>query len=44
MAKIRADFLNKAERLIHEVPIANNPENSDTWDQNSPKTHHSVPF
>jgi hypothetical protein len=25
--KIRAAFLNKAERLIHGVPIAHNPEN-----------------
>ncbi len=31
MAKIRAAFLNKAERLIHGVPITNYPENSDTW-------------
>jgi hypothetical protein len=27
LAKIRAAFLNKAERLIHGVPIADNPEN-----------------
>ncbi len=33
LAKIRAAFLNKAERFIHGVPIANNPENSDTWYQ-----------
>ena len=31
LAKAWAGFLNKAERLIHGVPIANNPENSDTW-------------
>jgi hypothetical protein len=31
LAKIRAAFLNKAERSIHGVPIAHNPENSDTW-------------
>jgi hypothetical protein len=44
LAKIRAAFLNKAERLIHGVPIAHNPENSDTWDQGSPRAHHSEPF
>jgi hypothetical protein len=32
LAKIRAAFLNKAERSIHGVAIAHNPENSDTWD------------
>jgi hypothetical protein len=31
LAKVWAGFLNKAERLIDGVPIANNPENSDTW-------------
>ena len=31
MAKIRAACLNKAERFIHGVRIAHNPENSDTW-------------
>jgi hypothetical protein len=31
LAKAWAGFLNKAERLIHGVPIANNPENSDSW-------------
>jgi hypothetical protein len=30
-AKIRAAFLNKAEQFILGVPIAHNPENSDTW-------------
>jgi hypothetical protein len=36
LAKAWAGFLNKAERLIHGVPIANNPENSDAWYQMSP--------
>ncbi len=31
LAKAWAGFLNKAERLIHGVPIANKPENSDAW-------------
>ena len=31
LAKIRAAFLNKAERLVHGVPIAHNPENTATW-------------
>ena len=35
LAKAWAGFLNKAERLIHGVPIANNPENSDSWYQSN---------
>ena len=31
LAKIRAGFLHKAERLLHGVQIANNLENSDKW-------------
>jgi hypothetical protein len=31
LAKIRAAFLNKAERLIHGAQIASHPENADKW-------------
>ena len=37
LAKVWAGFLNKAERLIHGVPIANSPENSDAWYDNLPE-------
>ena len=33
LAKIRAGFLHKAERLLHGVQIAKNLENSDKWYQ-----------
>ena len=35
LAKIRAGFLHKAERLLHGVRIAKNLENSDKWYQAS---------
>ena len=31
LAKIRAGFLHKAERLLHGAQIAKNLENSDKW-------------
>ena len=31
LAKIRAVFLHKAERLLHGAQIAKNLENSDKW-------------
>jgi hypothetical protein len=31
LAKIRAVFLHKAERLLHGAQITNNLENSDKW-------------
>ena len=33
LAKIRAGFLHKAERLLHGAQITNNLENSDKWYQ-----------
>jgi hypothetical protein len=33
LAKIRAGFLHKAERLLHGAQIAKNLENSDKWYQ-----------
>ena len=33
LAKIRAGFLHKAERLLHGAQIAQNLENSDKWYQ-----------
>jgi hypothetical protein len=33
LAKIRADFLHKAERLLHGAQIVKNLENSDKWYQ-----------
>ena len=35
LAKIRAGFLHKAERLLHGAQIAQNLENSDKWSDRS---------
>ena len=36
LAKIRAGFLHKAERLLHGAQIAKNLENSDKWYKGEP--------
>ncbi len=44
LAKMRAAFLHKAERLLHGAKIAKNLENSDKWYQGDPGEHHSPKF